>query len=171
MAYDHLFKVVVIGDTGVGKTNLTSRFAYDRDTAGQERFRSIGPAYYKGAVGALLVYDITDSNSFDNLARWLRDLELYADPGLLVVLVGNKSDLSCRAVPTEDATAWARKNGFSFIETSAKDSSNVDLAFTTLLSELYRSARQEQDALDRSDVVSLPLPGKHEKKKRKKCCF
>ncbi|KAI6230667.1 Ras-related protein Rab-11A [Aphelenchoides fujianensis] len=198
--YDDLFKIVVIGDSGVGKTNLISRFAFNKfststlttmgveyatrnvdvegktvkthiwDTAGQERFRAITRAYYRGAVGALLVYDITNEDTFDDVVRWLVELKVHADPGVLIVLVGNKTDRSdLRVVPTETAAAWARKNGFFFIETSALNSSNVDFAFTSLVSEIYRAKRQQQNTLDQADAVFLRMPEKHVDKK--KCCF
>merc|ERR1711959_508832 len=131
--YDYLFKVVIIGDSGVGKSNLLSRFTRNEfnleskstigvefatrsiqvdtktikaqiwDTAGQERYRAITSAYYRGAVGALLVYDISKHQTYENVTRWLKDLR----------------DL--RAVPTEEAKEFASQNGLSFIETSALD--------------------------------------------------
>ncbi|ORX91965.1 small GTPase [Basidiobolus meristosporus CBS 931.73] len=166
--YDYLFKVVLIGDSGVGKSNLLSRFTRNEfnleskstigvefatrtiqvegktikaqiwDTAGQERYRAITSAYYRGAVGALLVYDITLRPTFENVNRWLKELRDHADNNIVVMLVGNKSDLRhLRAVPTEEATQFATENQLSFIETSALDSSNVELAFQKILTEIY----------------------------------
>ncbi|KXN72676.1 ras-domain-containing protein [Conidiobolus coronatus NRRL 28638] len=168
--YDYLFKVVLIGDSSVGKSNLLSRFTRDEfnldskstigvefatrsiqvdgksikaqiwDTAGQERYRAITSAYYRGAVGALLVYDITKHPSFENVNRWLKELRDHAESNIVIMLVGNKSDLRhVRAVPTEDAKTFASENGLSFIETSALDKTNVDAAFEGILTEIYNN--------------------------------
>jgi len=167
--YDYLFKVVLIGDSGVGKSNLLSRFTRNEfnleskstigvefatksihvdgktvkaqiwDTAGQERYRAITSAYYRGAVGALLVYDISKHLSFENVERWLKELRDHAEPNIVVMLVGNKSDLRHRrTVPTEEAMAFAENNNLAFIETSALDSSGVEEAFRQILTEIYR---------------------------------
>ncbi|KTF92269.1 hypothetical protein cypCar_00021384 [Cyprinus carpio] len=136
--YDYLFKVVLIGDSGVGKSNLLSRFTRNEfnleskstigvefatrsiqvdgktikaqiwDTAGQERYRAITSAYYRGAVGALLVYDIAKHLTYENVERWLKELRDHADNNIVIMLVGNKSDLRhLRAVPTDEARAFA----------------------------------------------------------------
>ncbi|GLB35535.1 putative rab subfamily of small GTPases [Lyophyllum shimeji] len=167
--YDYLFKVVLIGDSGVGKSNLLSRFTRNEfnleskstigvefatrsinvdgktvkaqiwDTAGQERYRAITSAYYRGAVGALLVYDIAKHATYVNVTRWLKELRDHADSNIVIMLVGNKSDLKhLRAVPTDEAKAFATENGLSFIETSALDASNVESAFQTILTDIYR---------------------------------
>mmetsp|Transcript_8176 Transcript_8176/g.12052 ORF Transcript_8176/g.12052 Transcript_8176/m.12052 type:complete len:219 (-) Transcript_8176:31-687(-) len=167
--YDYLFKIVLIGDSGVGKSNLLSRFTRNEfnleskttigvefaqksivldnkvlksqiwDTAGQERYRAITSAYYRGAVGALLVYDICKRASFENCERWLKELKDYAESQIVVMLVGNKSDLKhLRAVKTEEGAAYAKKHGIAFIETSALESTNVDLAFERILNEIYQ---------------------------------
>lgn len=138
-AYDYLFKVVMIGDSGVGKSNLLMRYtkgdfnieskttigvefatkkvqtqdgkrvkAQIWDTAGQERYRAITSAYYRGAVGALLVYDTTNAQSFKNMAEWLRQLKQFADSNIVILLVGNKTDLKDkREVRKEDAAQYA----------------------------------------------------------------
>jgi Ras-related protein Rab-11A len=192
--------VVLIGDSGVGKSNLLSRFTRNEfnldskstigvefatrsiqvdtktikaqiwDTAGQERYRAITSAYYRGAVGALLVYDISKHQTYENVTRWLKELRDHADSNIVIMLVGNKSDLRhLRAVPTEDAKAFASENNLSFIETSALDASNVDLAFQNILTgaslavlcpwltalEIYRIVSSK--ALDQSDNHS-PIP-------------
>jgi len=167
--YDFLFKVVLIGDSGVGKSNLLSRFTRNEfnleskstigvefatrsinvdsktikaqiwDTAGQERYRAITSAYYRGAVGALLVYDIAKHATYVNVTRWLKELRDHADSNIVIMLVGNKSDLKhLRAVPTDEAKAFSTENGLSFIETSALDASNVESAFQTILTDIYR---------------------------------
>lgn len=108
------------------------------DTAGQERYRAITSAYYRGAVGALLVYDITKKESFDNVERWLKELKDHADSNIVIMLVGNKSDLNhLRAVTTELGSSFSEHNSISFIETSALNSTNVESAFRTILSEIY----------------------------------
>ena len=108
------------------------------DTAGQERYRAITSAYYRGAVGALLVYDISKRLTFENVERWLKELRTHADPSIVVMLVGNKCDLKhLQAVLTDDAKTFAEQNNLAFIETSALDSTNVDIAFETILIEIY----------------------------------
>ncbi|KAK6341092.1 Ras- protein Rab-11A, variant 2 [Orbilia brochopaga] len=162
-------EVVLIGDSGVGKSNLLSRFTRNEfnmdskstigvefatrsiqvdsktikaqiwDTAGQERYRAITSAYYRGAVGALLVYDISKHITYENVTRWLKELRDHADSNIVIMLVGNKSDLRhLRAVTTDEAKAFAAENHLSFIETSALDASNVELAFQNILTEIYR---------------------------------
>ncbi|KAL8773905.1 MAG: hypothetical protein Q9209_001335 [Squamulea sp. 1 TL-2023] len=193
--YDFLFKVVLIGDSGVGKSNLLSRFTRNEfnldskstigvefatrsiqvdaktikaqiwDTAGQERYRAITSAYYRGAVGALLVYDISKHQTYENVQRWLKELRDHADANIVIMLVGNKSDLRhLRAVPTEEAKQFANvaseeltgpgENNLSFIETSALDASNVELAFQNILTEIYRIVSSK--ALDNGEAGQNP---------------
>jgi len=109
------------------------------DTAGQERYRAITSAYYRGAVGALLVYDISKAATFENVERWLKELRDHAESNIVIMLVGNKSDLRHRrAVSTEDAMAFAQTHSLAFIETSALDSTGVDDAFKQILTEIHR---------------------------------
>jgi Ras-related protein Rab-11B len=112
------------------------------DTAGQERFRATVAGYYRGAVGALIVYDISAKKSFENLQRWLDELRAMSDPDIVVMLIGNKVDLEDqREVTTAEGKAFAENNKISFLETSAKTAANVTLAFETLVSEIfYRKA-------------------------------
>jgi len=166
---DYLFKVVLIGDSAVGKSNLLSRYARNEfnlnskatigvefqtqsmeidgkeikaqiwDTAGQERFRAVTSAYYRGAVGALIVYDISRKATFENVGRWLDELRVHSDASVVVMLVGNKCDLeNIREVTKEEATAFAQKENLSFIETSAMNATNVVDAFQTVVKEIYR---------------------------------
>ncbi|GAA0171752.1 hypothetical protein Leryth_002153 [Lithospermum erythrorhizon] len=166
---DYVFKIVLIGDSAVGKSQLLARFARDEfsldskatigvefqtktmmidhktvkaqiwDTAGQERYRAVTSAYYRGAVGAMLVYDITKQQSFEHIARWLEELRSHADKNLVIMLIGNKTDLgSLRAVETDDAKEYAEKENLFFMETSALEATNVETAFLTVLSEIYR---------------------------------
>jgi len=184
--YDYLFKVVLIGDSGVGKSNLLSRFTRNEfnleskstigvefatrsinvdgktvkaqiwDTAGQERYRAITSAYYRGAVGALLVYDIAKHATYVNVTRWLKELRDHADSNIVIMLVGNKSDLKhLRAVPTEEAKSFSVENGLSFIETSALDASNVESAFQTILTDIYRIVSSKSIAQD-ADPIKPP---------------
>jgi len=105
--------------------------------AGQERYRAITSAYYRGAVGALLVYDISKHQTYENVGRWLKELRDHADGNIVIMLVGNKSDLRhLRSIHTEEAKGFAEENGLMFIETSALDATNVDIAFTNLLTEV-----------------------------------
>ncbi|KZS98816.1 ras-domain-containing protein [Sistotremastrum niveocremeum HHB9708] len=183
--YDYLFKVVLIGDSGVGKSNLLSRFTRNEfnldskstigvefatrsinvdgktlkaqiwDTAGQERYRAITAAYYRGAVGALLVYDISKQATFANVTRWLKELRDHADSNIVIMLVGNKSDLKhLRAVSTEEAKNFSTENGLSFIETSALDASNVESAFQTILTDIYRIVSAK--SLEQNSEVKAP---------------
>uniref|UniRef100_UPI003AAF7D27 ras-related protein Rab-25-like isoform X1 n=1 Tax=Centroberyx gerrardi TaxID=166262 RepID=UPI003AAF7D27 len=163
-AYNFVFKVVLIGESGVGKSNLLSRFTKNEfnhdsrttigvefstrtvqldtftikaqiwDTAGLERYRAITSAYYRGAVGALLVYDISKHLTYESAERWLKELYDHADPHIVVMLVGNKSDLeTLRTVPTEEARGFAEKKGLMYMETSALESTNVEAAFNEVL--------------------------------------
>ncbi|CAM9190490.1 unnamed protein product [Chrysoparadoxa australica] len=165
--YDFLFKLLLIGDSGVGKSCLLLRFADDTytesyistigvdfkirtveldaktiklqiwDTAGQERFRTITSSYYRGAHGIIVVYDVTDKESFDNVKQWLHEIDRYACEQVNKLLVGNKSDLDAkRAVPYETAKEFADSLGIEFLETSAKNAENVDKAFMMMASQI-----------------------------------
>ena len=157
MSYAFLFKYIIIGDTGVGKSCLLLQFTDKRfqpvhdltigvefgarmisidgkniklqiwDTAGQESFRSITRSYYRGAAGALLVYDITRRETFNHLTRWLQEARQNANSNMVIMLIGNKSDLDHRrAVSTEEGEQFATENGLVFLETSAKSAHNVE---------------------------------------------
>jgi len=165
--YDYLFKLLLIGDSGVGKSCLLLRFADDTytdsyistigvdfkirtieldrktiklqiwDTAGQERFRTITSSYYRGAHGIIVVYDVTDQESFNNVKQWLQEIERYACDNVSKLLVGNKSDLTAKRVVAHDtAKAYADQLGIPFLETSAKNATNVEQAFLTMATEI-----------------------------------
>ncbi|KMT18418.1 hypothetical protein BVRB_2g025630 isoform B [Beta vulgaris subsp. vulgaris] len=126
------------------------------DTAGQERYRAITSAYYRGAVGALLVYDITKRQSFDNVLRWLHELRDHADSNIVIMLVGNKSDLKhLRCVPEIEGQVLAEKEGLVFLETSALDSTNVEKAFQTILLDIYQIVSKKALAAQQA-AASLP---------------
>ena len=119
------------------------------DTAGQERYRAITSAYYRGAVGALLVYDITNHRSYEHVEHWLAELRDHADPNIVIMLVGNKSDLAhLRAVSTDEVTTFAAANNLAFIETSALEGTDVDTAFTNILTEIFRLMSRRALAAD-----------------------
>lgn len=129
------------------------------DTAGQERYRAITSAYYRGAVGALLVYDITKRQTFDNVLRWLRELRDHADSNIVIMMAGNKSDLNhLRAVAEEDGHSLAEKEGLSFLETSALEATNVEKAFQTILTEIYHIISKKALAAQQASA-NTALPG------------
>ncbi|EXC10737.1 Ras-related protein Rab11C [Morus notabilis] len=216
--YDYLFKIVLIGDSGVGKSNILSRYtrnefcleskstigvefatrtlqaifgvdeydvALERcallamlpswlkivegktvkaqiwDTAGQERYRAITSAYYRGAVGALLVYDITKRQTFDNVQRWLHELRDHADSNIVIMMTGNKSDLNhLRAVSEDDGQSLAEREGLSFLETSALEATNIEKAFQTILTEIYHIiSKKALAAQEAARNTALPSQG------------
>jgi Ras-related protein Rab-2A len=110
------------------------------DTAGQESFKSITRSYYRGAAGALLVYDITRRDTFTHLTRWLEEVRQNGNPDTTIMLIGNKSDQdSRRQVTTEEGERFARENGLIFIETSAKTAANVEEAFINTTTVIYNN--------------------------------
>ncbi|XP_073731828.1 ras-related protein Rab-43 isoform X1 [Misgurnus anguillicaudatus] len=170
-SYDFVFKIVLVGDVGVGKTCVVQRFKTGIfmekqgstigvdftmktleiqgkrvkvsalqiwDTAGQERFRTITQSYYRSANGAIITYDITKRSSFMSVPKWMEDVKKYGGSNIVPLLIGNKSDLTdLREVPSEDAQTMAHQLDFvTAIETSAKDSSNVEEAFNKMATEL-----------------------------------
>ncbi|RZR84258.1 hypothetical protein BHM03_00011029 [Ensete ventricosum] len=252
---DYVFKVVLIGDSAVGKSQILARFARDEfsldskatigvefqtrtlviqhksvkaqiwDTAGQERYflpflpllipnrsrlfrstchcwclidsaprvlmlkdfgfedrvyRAVTSAYYRGAVGALLVYDITKRQSFDHIPRWLEELRSHADRNIVIMLVGNKTDLeNQRAVTTEDAREFAEKENLFFLETSALEATNIENAFQTVLTEIFNIVNKKNLTSDPQSTNGAPTqPGKkiivpgpaQEIPKNKACC-
>ena len=205
--YDMIFKIVLIGDTAVGKTNILSKYLSDEfdpdskatvgvefgtknykigdnivkvqiwDTAGQERYRSITNAYYKGAKGALLVYDITNQKSFENLDRWISDLKINGDEKISIVLIGNKSDLdNQRVISIEEGKNKAELFKFAFIETSALNGSNIEKAFDELINDVYKNHHElfeKQAKVEFNDKgVDLEKDKSEENKdnEKKGCC-
>lgn len=180
---DYSFKIVIVGDSGVGKTNLLTRFTRNQfslnlrntvgfnsdqktliidgkyiraeiwDTAGQERYRSMSPSFYRGAVGALIVYDISSQESFNNLVKWIKELKTHADSMMTMLIIGNKSDKPEREVTKEAANSFASKNECGFIETSAMDCSNVENAFETILKNIVQRTMKSPEGM--SDKYSF----------------
>lgn len=167
--FDYLFKLLLIGDSGVGKTCILFRFSDDAfnstfistigidfkiktielhgkkiklqiwDTAGQERFQTITTSYYRGAMGIMLVYDITQSSSFGNINKWLRNIEDHATDNVAKLILGNKCDMEARrVVPTEQGEQLAKSKGLKFLETSAKANINIDKAFTMIAEDILQ---------------------------------
>ncbi|WMV12349.1 hypothetical protein MTR67_005734 [Solanum verrucosum] len=146
------------------------------DTAGQERYRAITSAYYRGALGALLVYDVTKPTTFENVSRWLKELRDHADSNIVIMLIGNKTDLKhLRAVATEDAQSFAEKEGLSFIETSALEATNVEKSFQTILSEIYRIISKKPLSSEEPATANIKegktlVVGAEEPAPKKACC-
>ena len=204
--YNYLFKVLILGDSFVGKTNMLKRFLNDEfdmntketvgvefgsknfilgekedivkaqiwDTAGQERYRSVTKAYYKGAKGALLVYDITRKATFENIDNWLIDLRTNADKDILILLIGNKSDLiDTREISEEEARTKAEQYNIAFLETSAKTGDNINKAFSQLIEEVYKaniSLLQSNVEIGENNGDGINLVEKKDQTKKNGCC-
>lgn len=167
LEYDYLFKLLLVGDSSVGKSCLLLRFADDTytesyistigvdfkirtveingktvklqiwDTAGQERFRTITSSYYRGAQGIILVYDVTDKDSFNNIKTWLKEVDKYSNENVQKLIVGNKTDIiEKRNVDYEEAKQFADSVNIPLIETSAKDATNVEKAFLEMAKQV-----------------------------------
>jgi len=183
---DYLFILVLIGDSNVGKSCLLLRFADDTytesyistigvdfkirtidldsktiklqiwDTAGQERFRTISSTYYRGAHGIIIVYDITNIESFHNVQRWMQEIDKYAKESVSKLLVGNKSDLVQQRVVTEvEGRNFAKDHGLPFLETSAKSGVNVDQAFMKMASQILGTMRPGEVKQDAPKGIAL----------------
>ena len=186
--YDYVFKLVLIGDSGVGKSCLLLRFADDEyqerfnstigvdfrirtavsaedgkqiklqiwDTAGQESFRSITRSYYRGAAGALLVYDITRRETFNHLTSWLDDARQHSNSNMTIMLIGNKSDVAHkRQVSREEGEEFAREHGLVFLETSAKTSDNGEEAFINTASVICEKIDDGLDVSNESHGIKV----------------
>jgi len=197
--YDFLIKLLLIGDSGVGKSCLLLRFSDDSftqsfittigidfkiktidldgkriklqiwDTAGQERFRTITTAYYRGAMGILLVYDVTDEQSFQNIRNWIRNIEQHAADNVNRVLIGNKCDMiSEKVVETARGQDLADEYSIRFFEASAKTNINVKEAFESIASDI--KARLDATGTGPSKDKGTINVGRDNKTKKGGCC-
>ncbi|KAL5284741.1 RAB1A family protein [Megaselia abdita] len=198
--YDYLFKLLLIGDSGVGKSCLLLRFADDTytesyistigvdfkirtieldaktiklqiwDTAGQERFRTITSSYYRGAHGIIVVYDCTDQESFNNVKQWLEEIERYACENVNKLLVGNKCDLTTKKVVEHTvASEYANQLGIPFLETSAKNATNVEQAFMTMAAEIKNRVGPPSSSTDTKTNVKIDS-GRAVNEPKSGCC-
>lgn len=198
--YDHLFKLLIIGDSGVGKSSLLLRFADNMfsgsyittigvdfkirtvnidgqrvklqiwDTAGQERFRTITSTYYRGTHGVIVVYDVTNGESFANVKRWLHEIDQNCDV-VNRVLVGNKNDEpEHKVVLTEDAQRFAETMGIQLFETSAKDNVNVEDMFLSVTRLVLRNKQEMKRQTDTHNDTIHIKNNKKQKGKTSKCC-
>lgn len=191
------FKLVLLGESAVGKSSLVLRFVKGQfheyqestigaafltqticlddttvkfeiwDTAGQERYHSLAPMYYRGAQAAIVVYDITNQESFAKAKNWVKELQRQASPNIVIALSGNKADLAAkRVVEYEEAQAYAENNGLLFMETSAKSSMNVNDIFLAIARRLPKNEGGREPA---RDTVRPGEPGS-ETQPRGACC-
>ena len=206
--YNYLLKYIIIGESSVGKSNLLMKFANNKftedyqatigvefgaknitiddqifriqlwDTAGQENFRSITRAYYKNSVCAMLVYDITNRSSFENLQDWLKDIISQSPKTVLIILLGNKIDLKeKREVEFEEGEQFAQKNGLIFMETSAKTGEGVEEIFKksvqeikTKISENVYDLTSESCGIKKGKTNNISLNKNNKQNTKKKGC-
>ena len=200
--YDLLFKLILIGDSCVGKSNILLKYLKNQfnenskttigvefgtkniiinnkrikiqiwDTAGQERYRSITSAYYKGAKGALIVYDITRKNTFDNIDKWITDLKLNGDKNICIIILGNKSDLiDKREINKNDGIKKAEMYKIAFLETSALNGDNISKAFDELIEQIVinnKNIFQDDNENEIDKGVNL---NDEKNNNNKKCCL
>ena len=144
------------------------------DTAGQERFKNITASYYRGGNGVLVVYDITERESFENLNSWLIEIEKNANKNIYKLLIGNKCDLEDkRKVTYQEGKDFAESNGMKFIETSAKTASKVQEAFELLTNEIIKTNINKEKGLEKKEntkSVHLSSGGEDISAKKKGCC-
>jgi len=200
---DYKIKIIVVGDSGVGKTNLINRFASDKfdtnskatigvefvykalkinkdvikvevwDTAGEERYRAITSSYYKGAKGAIIVYDITNEDSFKNVEIWMNEVIKKGQKGMQLLLIGNKKDLvNDRLVSEEKGIEKAKELNMHLFEASALEKTNVNEAFNYLMREIYLGMKIEKNNLNNIDgnIGNAGISLNTNKKEKRKCC-
>jgi len=199
--YDLLFKLLLIGDSGVGKTCILFRFSDDAftstfistigidfkiktvdlrgkkiklqiwDTAGQERFHTITTSYYRGAMGIMLVYDITNEKSFENIVKWLRNIDEHANEDVERMILGNKCDMTDkRVVSKERGENIAREYGIRFMETSAKANINIEKAFCELAEAILDQTSGKDSNAENQERVVVDRKGQEKSPTYKGCC-
>lgn len=206
MSHKYIFKYIIIGDMSVGKSCLMQRFTEQRfkkdlphtigvefgtmivdingelvklqiwDTAGQERFRAVTRGYYRGAAGALLVYDVTRRQTFSHVGTWLQDARSNTNPHTVMILVGNKSDLNDeRQVSYEEAAKFAEENNLLFLECSAMNGENVEVAFLSTAKKIHEKVMcgilnpSDPDSGVQLHTATLSMPTKKTEKPKEKC--
>ena len=222
--FNYLFKYIIIGDSNVGKSNILTRYTQNKfneqyqatigvefgaknltinnqiiriqiwDTAGQENFRSITRAYYKNSVCAMVVYDITNRESFENIQSWIEDIRTQSPKTVLIILIGNKIDLDDRRIITYDeGNEFAIKNGLIFGETSAKTGEGIEEIFKKSAQEIDKKMNENyydlnsetcgikkgnkgkninkrKSSSDNENSNNIELKGEKDKIKKKRCC-
>jgi len=194
------FKLVLLGESAVGKSSLVLRFVKGQfleyqestigaafltqtvclndttvkfeiwDTAGQERYHSLAPMYYRGAQAAIIVYDITSSDSFDRAKSWVNELKRQGNANIVIALAGNKVDLEKhRKVPSGEAQKYADENELLFMETSAKNATNVNEIFVAIAQKLPKSTAP-RPAVGNNVLLSAPDDRASRNKSSKPCC-
>ena len=199
--FDYTFKIVMIGDSGVGKSCILLRFADDKfnenfyatigvdfrfknvmvddksvklqiwDTAGQERFKTITSAYYRGADGIIIVYDITDRNSFAHIKDWLDDVNKYTDDNPLKIIVGNKIDLiKDKQINNNDMKTMTAQTGIEIIECSAKDSIKINDLMEIMTKKLIEKKKNEGNKNTTKSMILNDINNKNKEMNNKGCC-
>ena len=199
--FDYTFKIVMIGDSGVGKSCILLRFADDKfnenfyatigvdfrfknvmvddksvklqiwDTAGQERFKTITSAYYRGADGIIIVYDITDRNSFAHIKDWLDDVNKYTDDNPLKIIVGNKIDLiKDKQINNNDMKTMTAQTGIEIIECSAKDSIKINELMEIMTKKLIEKKKNEGNKNTTKSMILNDINNKNKEMNNKGCC-
>ena len=199
--YDYIFKIILVGDSGVGKSSMLTRFVDEAycnvfmstigvdfkiktlnidnkickiqvwDTAGQEKYKSITNVYYRGAQACIIVYDVTDRMSFQNVYNWIQDLETHAADDIYMLLVGNKSDLSSQRAVTElEGYQFANNMNILFTETSANNNININVAFETVARNLKKNQKNDLHSKHTEAKMDSYKIDYTKQKKNEKCC-
>ena len=205
--YEQLYKIIIIGDSGVGKSNILGRYLRNEfredtkatigvefgskkmvienvtiklqiwDTAGEERYRSITSAYYKGSKGCFIVYDITNPQSFDDLMKWYEEIKRSGDKGVSIILVGNKCDLENeRKITIEMGKNKAKEMNCPFYETSALNNIMIDQVFKVMCEDIYNRIKTEKKSEEDDDDIEIVKDDNKiininiDNKQNKKCC-
>lgn len=198
--YDHLIKILLIGDSGVGKSSIMNRYCngtFDLgmyqtigvdfmikeviidnkickiqiwDTSGQERFRTITSSYYRGVDGIFCVFDINNPNSFYNLNDWVNDISNYVYDEVCISLMGNKCEKIPKIVNSDDISNFCEKNDLDYYEVSAKNNTNIENAFSSFLNVVYENRVKNRVILP-TKTLSADMHQSIDKKSFKRCCF